>query len=152
MANLKITFRVWLILVYIYCMKTRKIILFDGICNLCNQSVQFVIEHDIKNQFQFASLQSEFGQNFLKENNFNTTDFESVVFIEDDKFYTKSSAPLKIVKYLDKKVSWLSLFLIVPKPIRDLLYRFIAKNRYRWFGKNESCWLPTPELKAKFLE
>lgn len=133
-------------------MKTRKIILFDGICNLCNQSVQFVIEHDNKNQFQFASLQSDFGQNFLKENNLDATQFDSVVFIEDDKFYTKSSAALKIAKYLDGITSWLTIFMIVPKPLRDVVYSFIAKNRYRWFGKQESCWLPTPELKAKFLD
>ncbi|WP_413533867.1 thiol-disulfide oxidoreductase DCC family protein [Empedobacter brevis] len=133
-------------------MKTRKIILFDGICNLCNQSVQFVIEHDKKNQFQFASLQSDFGQNFLKENNINATQFDSVVFIEDDKFYTKSSAALKIAKYLDGIISWLTIFMIIPKPLRDLVYSLIAKNRYRWFGKQESCWLPTPELKAKFLD
>lgn len=133
-------------------MKTRKIILFDGICNLCNQSVQFVIEHDDKNQFRFASLQSDFGQNFLKENNLDATQFDSVVFIENDKFYTKSSAALKISKYLDGITSWLSVFMIVPKPLRDVVYSFIAKNRYRWFGKQESCWLPTPELKAKFID
>lgn len=133
-------------------MKTRKIILFDGICNLCNQSVQFVIEHDKKNQFRFASLQSDFGQNFLKENNLDATQFDSVVFIEDGKFYTKSSAALKISKYLDGITSWLSIFMIVPKPLRDVVYSFIAKNRYRWFGKQESCWLSTPELKAKFID
>ena len=133
-------------------MKTRKIILFDGICNLCNQSVQFVIEHDSKNQFRFASLQSDFGQDFLKKNKLEATQFYSIVFIEDDQFYTKSSAALKIAKYLDGITSWLTIFMIVPKPLRDIVYSFIAKNRYRWFGKNESCWLPTKELKAKFIE
>ncbi len=133
-------------------MKTRKIILFDGICNLCNQSVQFVIEHDSKNQFRFASLQSDFGQDFLKKNKLEATQFDSIVFIEDDQFYTKSSAALKIAKYLDGLTSWLTIFMIVPKPLRDIVYSFIAKNRYRWFGKNESCWLPTKELKAKFIE
>ncbi len=133
-------------------MKARKIILFDGICNLCNQSVQFVIEHDSKNQFHFASLQSEFGQNFLKEHHLDAENFNSMIYIENEKFYTKSSAPLKIMKHLDGIISWSSFFIIVPKPIRDVVYSFIAKNRYRWFGKNESCWLPTPELKAKFLE
>jgi len=137
---------------YIYCMKTRKIILFDGICNLCNQSVQFVIEHDSKNQFRFASLQSDFGQDFLKKNKLEAIQFDSIVFIEDDQFYTKSSAALKIAKYLDGITSWLTIFMIVPKPLRDIVYSFIAKNRYRWFGKNESCWLPTKELKAKFIE
>lgn len=133
-------------------MKTRKIILFDGICNLCNQSVQFVIEHDSKNQFQFASLQSEFGQKFLKENQLNASEFDSMIFIENEKFYTKSSAPLKAAKYLDATISWTTIFMIIPKSIRDSVYNFIAKNRYRWFGKQESCWLPTPELKAKFLD
>ena len=126
--------------------------MFDGICNLCNQSVQFVIEHDSKNQFRFASLQSDFGQDFLKKNKLEATQFDSIVFIEDDQFYTKSSAALKIAKYLDGLTSWLTIFMIVPKPLRDIVYSFIAKNRYRWFGKNESCWLPTKELKAKFIE
>ena len=133
-------------------MKARKIILFDGICNLCNQSVQFVIEHDSKNQFRFASLQSDFGQDFLKKNKLEATQFDSIVFIEDDQFYTKSSAALKIAKYLDGITSWLTIFMIVPKPLRDIVYSFTAKNRYRWFGKNESCWLPTKELKSKFIE
>ena len=126
--------------------------MFDGICNLCNQSVQFVIEHDSKNQFRFASLQSDFGQDFLKKNKLEAIQFDSIVFIEDDQFYTKSSAALKIAKYLDGLTSWLTIFMIVPKPLRDIVYSFIAKNRYRWFGKNESCWLPTKELKAKFIE
>ncbi|GGE95999.1 Predicted thiol-disulfide oxidoreductase YuxK, DCC family [Chishuiella changwenlii] len=133
-------------------MKTKKIILFDGICNLCNQSVQFVIEHDKQKQFLFASLQSNYGQNFLKENNFDTTNFDSMVYVENEKIFTKSSAPLNIAKHLSAKFSWLGIFLIVPKPIRDVIYKFISKNRYKWFGKQESCWLPTPELKARFLE
>lgn len=133
-------------------MKTRKIILFDGICNLCNQSVQFVIEHDKKNQFLFASLQSDFGQKFLKENNLDAENFESMIYIEDEKIYTKSSAPLKISKHLDGIISILSIFIVVPKPIRDFVYNFIAKNRYNWFGKNDSCWIPTKELNARFLD
>ena len=133
-------------------MKTKKIILFDGICNLCNQSVQFVIEHDKQKQFLFASLQSNYGQNFLKENNFDTTHFDSMVYVENEKIFTKSSAPLNIAKHLSAKFSWLSIFLIVPKPIRDVIYKFISKNRYKWFGKQENCWLPTPELKSRFLE
>lgn len=136
---------------YIYLMK-EKIILFDGVCNLCNKSVQFVIEHDEQNYFKFASLQSNFGQTFLKENKLNQTTFDSIIYIEDDKYYTKSSAALKIAKHLDKNISWLNYFSVVPKPIRDFFYNIIAKNRYKFFGKQESCWLPTKELKAKFLE
>ncbi len=133
-------------------MKTRKIILFDGICNLCNQSVQFVIEHDKENLFQFASLQSDFGQDFLKKNQFELLNFNSIIYIEGEQFFTKSSAALKIAQQLNGKIAWLSIFLIVPKPLRDIVYSFIAKNRYRWFGKKESCWLPSPELKTKFLD
>jgi len=130
----------------------EKIILFDGVCNLCNKSVQFVIEHDEQNYFKFASLQSNFGQTFLKENKLNQTNFDSIIYIEDDKYYTKSPAALKIAKHLDKNISWLNYFSVVPKPIRDFFYNIIAKNRYKFFGKQESCWLPTKELKAKFLE
>ena len=133
-------------------MKTRKIILFDGNCNLCNQSVQFVIEHDKENLFQFASLQSDFGQDFLKKNQFELLNFNSIIYIEGEQFFTKSSAALKIAQQLNGKIAWLSIFLIVPKPLRDIVYSFIAKNRYRWFGKKESCWLPSPELKTKFLD
>ena len=133
-------------------MKTRKIILFDGICNLCNQSVQFVIEHDKENLFQFASLQSDFGQDFLKKNQFELLNFNSIIYIEGEQFFTKSSAALKIAQQLNGKIAWLSIFLIVPKPLRDIEYSFIAKNRYRKFGKKESCWLPSPELKTKFLD
>lgn len=119
---------------------------------MCNKSVQFVIEHDEQNYFKFASLQSNFGQTFLKENKLNQTTFDSIIYIEDDKYYTKSSAALKIAKHLDKNISWLNYFSVVPKPIRDFFYNIIAKNRYKFFGKQESCWLPTKELKAKFLE
>ncbi len=133
-------------------MNQQKIILFDGICNLCNQSVQFIIEHDSKNQFKFASLQSEFGQDFLKKNQLNAIDFDSIIYIEGDNYYMKSSAALKIAKHLDGKISWLRYFWNVPPVIRDTAYGLIAKNRYKWFGKNESCWLPTKELKAKFID
>ncbi len=136
---------------YIYLMK-EKIILFDGICNLCNKSVQFVIEHDKHNYFKFASLQSNFGQSFLKEKKIDQNNFDSIIYIEDNKYYTKSSAALKIAKHLDKNISWLNYFIVVPKPIRDFFYSLIANNRYKLFGKQESCWLPTKELKAKFLE
>ncbi|WP_313377032.1 DCC1-like thiol-disulfide oxidoreductase family protein [Chishuiella sp.] len=130
----------------------EKIILFDGICNLCNKSVQFVIEHDKHNYFKFASLQSNFGQSFLKEKKIDQNNFDSIIYIEDNKYYTKSSAALKIAKHLDKNISWLNYFIVVPKPIRDFFYSLIANNRYKLFGKQESCWLPTKELKAKFLE
>lgn len=132
-------------------MNTDKIILFDGVCNLCNSSVQKVIENDDKNVFRFASLQSDFGQEFLKKNNFDTGTYDSMILIDGDKFYTRSDAALRIGKELRgfKKIS--GLLLLIPKPVRNAVYNIIAKNRYKWFGKKESCWLPTPELKQKFI-
>ena len=133
-------------------MKTEKIILFDGICNLCNQSVQFVLEHDKEKQFRFASLQSKFGQSFLNKNGLDTKNFDSIILLDGKKYYSKSDAALRIAKELDHPTKLLSHWIILPKFIRDFFYSLIAKNRYRFFGKKESCWLPTPELKSRFLD
>lgn len=132
-------------------MNSGKIILFDGVCNLCNSSVQKVIEKDEKNLFRFASLQSEFGQEFLRKNNLSEKEFNSMILIDDDKFYIKSDAALLIAKELRGIYKLSGILLLLPKSIRNIAYDFIAKNRYKWFGKQESCWLPTPELKEKFL-
>lgn len=132
-------------------MNSHKIILFDGVCNLCNSSIQKVIENDEKNIFKFASLQSDFGQEFLKKNSFNQDEFNSMILIDGEKFYTKSDAALRIGKEL-KGIYKVSKYLLwIPKFIRNTVYSFISKNRYNWFGKKESCWLPTPELKQKFI-
>lgn len=130
----------------------KKIILFDGVCNLCNSSVQFVIERDKKDTFLFSSLQSEFGQKILKKNNMNQEEFDSILLVENDKIYQKSDAALRIAKDLDSPWNLLYVFIIFPRFIRDFGYELIAKNRYKWFGKQESCWLPTPELRSKFLD
>lgn len=133
-------------------METSKIILFDGVCNLCNSSVQKVIKNDSKNIFKFASLQSDFGQRFLNENQLNSEEFDSIILIDGDKFYTSSDAALRIGKEL-KGIYKISSFLLwIPKFIRDGVYRIISKNRYRWFGKQNSCWIPTKELQDKFIE
>lgn len=132
-------------------MNPKKIILFDGVCNLCNSSVQRVIENDKKNVFKFASLQSEFGQEFLKKNQFSQEKFDSMILIDGDKFYTQSDAALRIGKELKGIYKFAGSLLWVPKFIRNAVYDFISRNRYNWFGKKESCWLPTPELKQKFL-
>lgn len=129
-----------------------KIILFDGICNLCSSSVQFVIRHDKRNQFQFASLQSNFGQAFLTDKQLDNQNFKSLILIDGDQFYTRSDAALRIGKGLGGIYSLSGVFLWVPKFIRDFFYDFIAKNRYRWFGQKEQCWLPTKELKQKFID
>jgi len=132
-------------------MKMKKIILFDGVCNLCNSSVQFIIEQDTKNTFLFSSLQSDFGQKFLKENSLKLDNFDSIILIDEDKIFHKSDAALRIAKKLKAPVNFLYIFMIFPQFLRDFGYDLIAKNRYRFFGKQESCWIPTEELKSKFL-
>jgi predicted DCC family thiol-disulfide oxidoreductase YuxK len=127
------------------------IILFDGVCNLCNASVQFVIERDPTAIFRFASLQSDAGQAILAKNALNTEGLNSIILVENDVVYDRSTAALRIAKRLSGGIQLVAVFLIVPKFIRDFFYKIIAKNRYRWFGKQESCWLPTKELKARFL-
>jgi predicted DCC family thiol-disulfide oxidoreductase YuxK len=132
-------------------MDSRPIILFDGVCNLCSGSVQFILKRDTKKQFRFASLQSSAGQELLKKFNLPANTFNSFVLVEEEKIYTRSTAALKIARQL-KGWSWLSVLRFVPKFIRDAVYNLIARNRYRWFGKKDECWVPTPELKSRFLE
>ncbi|WML26672.1 thiol-disulfide oxidoreductase DCC family protein [Neobacillus sp. OS1-33] len=128
-----------------------RIILFDGVCNLCNTSVKFIIKRDSEGQFKFASLQSETGQTLLRMHGLNK-DLNSFVLLEDDKVYLKSSAALRVCRKLGSAWPALSLFRFLPPFIRDLLYDFVAKNRYKWFGKEESCLVPSPEWKQRFLD
>ena len=132
-------------------MYQHSIILFDGVCNLCNGAVQFVIKRDNKNQFLFASLQSEEGKQILEDNNFPANKNDSFLLVEDGKVYERSTATLRVLKNLSGLRSLLYGFIIVPKFIRDSVYNWIAKNRYQWFGRKDECMIPTPELKAKFL-
>ncbi|MFT3908913.1 MAG: thiol-disulfide oxidoreductase DCC family protein [Ferruginibacter sp.] len=132
-------------------MSTHPIILFDGICNLCNSSVQYVIKHDPAASFKFASLQSEQGQNLLRQFNLATNDINSFVLIQDNKAYTRSTAALKVAKQIKGATKLLYGFIIVPAFIRDAVYSFIAHNRYKWFGKRNECMAPTPSLKERFL-
>ncbi|WP_303849809.1 thiol-disulfide oxidoreductase DCC family protein [Apibacter mensalis] len=132
-------------------MKTY-IVLFDGVCNLCNSTVQFIIKRDTHNQFKFSSLQSEYGQNFLKERNLDSSDFKSIILYEPEvAYYTKSTAALKIAQNLGFPYSLLSVFLLIPSFIRDWIYSLISKYRYHLFGKKDSCMVPTPENKRKFI-
>lgn len=132
-------------------MTNHKIILFDGVCNLCNSSVNFIIDRDKKNIFKFAALQSETGQKFLNKFGMDQNDFDSVVLVDENKFYSKSSAALKIVKEFPFLWKALYIFIIIPAPLRNFFYDLVAKNRYNWFGKKDSCRMPSPELKNKFL-
>lgn len=119
---------------------------------MCNGLVAFIIKRDPNAKFFFASLQSEAGQELLQQNGLSARDFDSVVYLHDQKVYTKSTAALNILKTLGGFWRWFYVFVIVPKPIRDALYRWIARNRYKWFGKRNQCMVPTPELKNRFLD
>lgn len=130
----------------------HPVILFDGVCNLCTASVQFVIKHDKRRLFRFASLQSSFGEKILKENNLPADTFNSFILFENDEIFLRSTAALMVAKQLNGIVKWLYTFIIFPKFIRDAVYNLIANNRYKWFGKKETCWLPTPELKELFYD
>lgn len=134
-------------------LENKKIILFDGVCNLCNTSVQYVVKRDKKDVFRFAPLQSEIGKKMLKERNIDTNTIDSIILIEPEiAYYIKSEAALKIMKEFDGAWSLMAVFNIVPTKIKNIVYDFIAKNRYKWYGKKDACMIPTPELKAKFLD
>ena len=130
---------------------SRPTIFFDGVCNLCTGSVQFIIKHDPKHYFRFASLQSELGKQVLQKFNLPSAEFGSFILLEEGKIYTKSTAALRVTKKLDSLWPLLFSFMIVPPFIRNWVYSFIAKNRYRWFGKKEECWIPNAELNNLFL-
>ena len=131
----------------------KKIILFDGVCNLCNDSVQFIIERDKSDVFRFASLQSEVGQKLTTERGIDQEAMDSIILIEPGiAYYEKSTAALEISKHLTGGYSMLRYFSFLPEGFRNGVYDIIAKNRYKWFGKKDECMIPNPELKAKFLE
>ena len=127
-------------------------LLFDGNCNLCNASVQWVLRHDKPGQFRFASLQSEFGRQLMRAHGLDADRLDTVVLVANGKAYLRSDAPLEIARRIGGAWRCLYWFRIVPRFMRDALYRFVARNRYRWFGKNEVCWLPRPEWKDRFLD
>lgn len=133
--------------------KDKKIILFDGICNLCNSSVQYVIKQDTKDVFRFVALESELGQKILKHIGIFDKSIDSIVVYQPGiAYYYKSAALIEITKSLQGIFHYGLLFKILPISLRDIVYDYIAKNRYRWYGKKESCMIPTPELKTKFLQ
>jgi predicted DCC family thiol-disulfide oxidoreductase YuxK len=133
-------------------MENRSIILFDGVCNLCNSAVQFVIQRDKRNNFLFASLQSTPGQELLQSHHLPAGNISSFVLVENRNIYLGSTGALRVAKKLNGIWPLLYIFIIVPKFIRDRVYYWIAKNRYKWFGKKNECMVPTPALKASFLE
>ena len=129
----------------------KGLILFDGYCNFCSRSVNFILDRDTAGYFQFTSLQSEAGQSFLKSHGLKHDDFDSFVVYDDGKVYTHSSAALQIAYRLRGAWKVLYALKIVPRPIRDFFYRLFAKNRYRLFGKREQCRVPTAEERSRFI-
>ena len=130
----------------------KSIILFDGVCNLCNASVNFVIRHDRKAQFLFASFQSDTAKEILLKFDLKNLNIDTVILVENDKIYDKSTAALKIAKHLDGGFNLFYGFVIIPKFLRDWIYNIVANHRYQWFGKKESCIIPSPEIKNRFLD
>ena len=130
----------------------QPLILFDGVCNWCVFWVQFIIKRDPGKRFHFASLQSPVGQKILGTLGLPGEDLKTMILVENDRFYTKSSAALKIIKRMNGLWPILSVCMIIPSGIRDLLYDFVARKRYGWFGKKEECLVPNPDLRDRFLE
>lgn len=131
---------------------TSNIVLFDGVCNLCSGAVQFIIRRDPKAKFQFASLQSKLGQEQLERFGLDKTELHSIILIQDEYFLQRSDAALAIARHLNAGWPLFYAFKILPRFLREGIYTWIANNRYRFFGKKNSCWIPSPELKERFLE
>ena len=132
--------------------KHKQLVLFDGVCNLCDASVQYIIKHDKNDIFLFTALQSDVGQQIIKEFNIDTNKIDSIILYSNEHGISyKSTAALKIASKLGFPRNLLSVFLIIPTIIRNWVYDYIAKNRYKWYGKKEECMIPTPDLKSKFL-
>ncbi len=127
------------------------VVLFDGVCNLCNGTVLFVIDRDPEEIFRFAALQTELARRLLAEHGSTGEGLSSLILLEGGRHYTESTAALRIARRLSGAWPLLYAFSLVPRPVRDAVYRWIARNRYRWFGRSESCRIPTPALSARFL-
>lgn len=132
-------------------MRDQPVILFDGVCNFCNSAVNFVIKRDKKGIIKFAPLQSDEAIRLLAQYNLPAQDMRSFIFIENNQSFTRSTAALRVCRYLSNLWKLLYGFIIVPKFLRDGLYNWIAKNRYKWFGKRNTCMVPTQEVRSRFL-
>ena len=130
----------------------NPVVLFDGVCNLCSATVRFLIRHDPKKKLHFASLQSSFGKKILQQFGLESTRLNSFIFLENERIYTSSAGALRLTRYLNHLWPLLTILYIIPPFIRNGVYRWISRNRYKWFGKKEVCWTPAPELKDLFIE
>jgi predicted DCC family thiol-disulfide oxidoreductase YuxK len=133
-------------------MADGPIIFFDGVCNLCEGSVQFIIRADKKKRFRFASLQGKHGQELLASHNMPEAELHTFILKEDNKIYKRSTAALRVMKHLGGFWSVGYAFIIIPVFLRDAVYDLIARNRYKWFGQKKECWIPDPALQERFLD
>ena len=129
----------------------HPVILFDGVCNLCSGAVAFIIKRDKSARYKFAALQSENGKNLISKFNLSPDKIDSILLLENDKYFIKSTAVIKICRDLGALWPLVYIFILIPKSLRDYIYDLIAKNRYRWFGKKEQCLIPGQELESRFL-
>ena len=132
--------------------KNKSIIIFDGICNLCNSSVQFLLKHDKKERFLFVSFQSDAAKKILLQYNYTNTELSSIILLQEGILYKKSTAALRIARQLNFFWSLSYIFIILPKGFRDFIYDINAKNRYQWFGKRDSCIVDNGKYKSRFIE
>jgi len=130
----------------------HAVVLFDGVCNLCNGAVNFIIDRDPEGHFQFAPLQSNIAQTALKARGQSALNLDTIVLLETSDVHVRSDAALRIARRLSGAWPLLSIALWVPRPFRDRVYNWVASHRYNWFGRQEACRLPTPELRRRFLE
>ena len=137
--------------IYVYTMHDHPIILFDGVCNFCNGAINFIIKRDKKRIFRYAPLQSEIGQRLLEQYGFSTTELNSFVLIENGKAYKKTTAALHVYPKLGGGWTLMKLLWAFPSFLRDIVYNIIAANRYRWWGKKETCMVPSAEVRSLFL-
>jgi predicted DCC family thiol-disulfide oxidoreductase YuxK len=133
--------------------ESSAVVLFDGVCNFCNGSVLFIVDRDPHAYFRFAALQSPVGAELLRKHGREppTGDPDSILLVEDGKVYERSTAALRIARKMRGAWKLFWIFVIIPRFLRDLVYKFIARNRYKWFGKSDECRVPTPALRARFL-
>ncbi|MEE1899478.1 DCC1-like thiol-disulfide oxidoreductase family protein [Flavobacterium rakeshii] len=130
----------------------KKIILFDGVCNLCDSTVQFIIKRDKKDIFRFVALQSELGEQIIKHIGVDRSKTDSIILYEPGvAYYYKAEAAIKIAANLGGLFPLMNIFSVLPKSLSNSVYDYIARNRYKWYGKKDECMIPTPEMKAKFL-
>jgi predicted DCC family thiol-disulfide oxidoreductase YuxK len=130
---------------------SERIVVFDGVCNLCSRSVRFMLKHDVHGKLRFASVQSPVGRELLERNGVDALDPQTFLLIDGGRVYVRTDAALEIAKDLGGW-RWLQVFRVVPRGVRDWLYGYVARNRYRWFGKREACFVPTEEQRARFLD